>query len=164
MSSTARSATAATGDTKEWCIGVESGGDSGWPGTDWIEDIVLRQAGTDVYDAWVAGQAKWTVTRDQDGLARPSVTPSRTLTAAPQYVNSTNFGKAANPMFTTPPGCLLHHQASFITDFFKNEAKAQPTDYNFFQLPRHRPRVRRQRHRRRRPVRHVQRHARRPSR
>ena len=28
-------------------------------------------------------------------------------------------------MFATPPGCLLHHQASFITDFFKNEAKAQ---------------------------------------
>ena len=39
------------------------------------------------------------------------------------FVNATNFGKAANPMFADPPGCLLHHQASFITDFFKNEAE-----------------------------------------
>ncbi len=44
-----------------WCIGLESGADSGWPGTDWIEDIVLRQSGPDVYDQWVRrAQVKWT--------------------------------------------------------------------------------------------------------
>ena len=35
--------------TTPWCIGLESGAASGWPGTDWIENIVLRQSGTDVY-------------------------------------------------------------------------------------------------------------------
>ena len=35
-----------------WCIGLESGGDSGWPATDWMEDIMLRTAGGDVYDQW----------------------------------------------------------------------------------------------------------------
>ena len=39
-------ASAATGNTKQWCVGVESGATSGWPGTDWIEDIVLRQSGS----------------------------------------------------------------------------------------------------------------------
>ncbi|HLU28283.1 MAG TPA: ABC transporter substrate-binding protein, partial [Glycomyces sp.] len=34
-----------------WCAGFESGGATGWPGTDWIEDIVLRE-GTDLYDQW----------------------------------------------------------------------------------------------------------------
>ena len=34
--------------TAPWCLGVESGAASGWPGTDWIEDLVLRQAGPDV--------------------------------------------------------------------------------------------------------------------
>jgi alpha-glucoside transport system substrate-binding protein len=48
---------------------------------------------------------------------------------------TTNFGKAANPMFADPPGCLLHHQASFITDFFANEAGAQPDQYDFFPFP-----------------------------
>jgi alpha-glucoside transport system substrate-binding protein len=125
---------AATGDTKEWCIGVESGGDSGWPGTDWIEDIVLRQSGTTVYDAWVAGTQKWTSPEIKQAFTTFGDAVANAFGGS-QYVNSTNFGKAANPMFTTPPGCLLHHQASFITDFFKNEAKAQPTDYNFFGMP-----------------------------
>jgi alpha-glucoside transport system substrate-binding protein len=125
---------AATGDTKEWCIGVESGGDSGWPGTDWVEDFVVRQAGTTVYDAWVAGTQKWTSPEIKKAFQTFGDAVANAYGGA-QFVNSTNFGKAANPMFTTPPGCLLHHQASFITDFFKNEAKAQPTDYNFFGMP-----------------------------
>jgi alpha-glucoside transport system substrate-binding protein len=125
---------AATGDTKEWCIGVESGGDSGWPGTDWVEDFVLRQSGTTVYDAWVKGTQKWSSPEIKKAFQAFGDAVSNAYGGA-QYVNSTNFGKAANPMFKTPPGCLLHHQASFITDFFKNEAKAQPTDYDFFGMP-----------------------------
>jgi alpha-glucoside transport system substrate-binding protein len=35
-----------------WCAGVESGDATGWPGTDWIEDVVLRTAGPEVYDQW----------------------------------------------------------------------------------------------------------------
>jgi alpha-glucoside transport system substrate-binding protein len=38
-------------------------------------------------------------------------------------------------MFDDPPGCILHHQASFITDFFANEAGAAPEDYDFFPFP-----------------------------
>jgi len=37
-----------------WCVGFESGGATGWPATDWMEDIMLRTAGPDVYDQWVA--------------------------------------------------------------------------------------------------------------
>ena len=125
---------AATGDTKEWCIGVESGGDSGWPGTDWIEDFVIRQSGTTVYDAWAAGTQKWTSAEIKEAFEAFGDAVANAHGGS-QFVNSTNFGKAANPMFTAPPGCLLHHQASFITDFFKNEAKAQPADYDFFGMP-----------------------------
>ncbi len=35
-----------------WCAGVESGDATGWPGTDFIEDMVLRTAGVDVYNQW----------------------------------------------------------------------------------------------------------------
>ena len=45
---------------QKWCMGLESGAASGWPGTDWIEDIVLRQSGPDVYNAWWSGKQKWT--------------------------------------------------------------------------------------------------------
>ncbi|SDB86882.1 carbohydrate ABC transporter substrate-binding protein, CUT1 family [Sanguibacter gelidistatuariae] len=36
-----------------WCAGIESGTATGWPATDWLEDVVLRTAGPDVYDEWV---------------------------------------------------------------------------------------------------------------
>ncbi|MCK0117250.1 carbohydrate ABC transporter substrate-binding protein (CUT1 family) [Isoptericola sp. CG 20/1183] len=37
-----------------WCAGVESGDATGWAGTDWIEDVVLRTAGPEVYDQWIS--------------------------------------------------------------------------------------------------------------
>ena len=43
-----------------WCLGIESGAATGWPATDWIEDLVLRQAGPDVYNSWWQGKTKWT--------------------------------------------------------------------------------------------------------
>ncbi|HEX6166507.1 MAG TPA: ABC transporter substrate-binding protein, partial [Acidimicrobiales bacterium] len=36
-----------------WCVGYESGDATGWPATDWMEDIMLRTAGPEVYDQWV---------------------------------------------------------------------------------------------------------------
>ena len=36
-----------------WCLGMESGNATGWPGTDWVEDILLRTAGPEYYDRWV---------------------------------------------------------------------------------------------------------------
>jgi alpha-glucoside transport system substrate-binding protein len=125
---------AASGDTATWCIGLESGATTGWPGTDWIEDIMIRQEGPDAYDQWVAGELEWT----SDEVRGAFETFGEALDAShggPDYIVNTNFGRAANPMFEDPPGCLLHHQASFITDFFVNEAGAAPEDFDFFPFP-----------------------------
>ncbi len=35
-----------------WCVGFQSEGSTGWPATDWMEDIMLRTAGPEVYDQW----------------------------------------------------------------------------------------------------------------
>ena len=39
-----------------WCIGIESGGATGWTATDWMEDIMLRTASPETYDAWVSNE------------------------------------------------------------------------------------------------------------
>ena len=39
-----------------WCIGLGSGGATGWPATDWMEDIMLRTHSPDVYDMWVSNE------------------------------------------------------------------------------------------------------------
>jgi len=117
-----------------WCIGFESGAASGWPGTDWIEDIVLRQSGPDVYDAWVGGEQKWTSPEIKQAFETLGDALDKAHGGS-DFVVTTAFGAAANPMFTDPQGCKFHHQASFITDFFKNEGGAADGDFDFFVMP-----------------------------
>ena len=45
----------ADGDTP-WCIGLGSGGATGWPATDWVEDMMLRTQPPEVYDEWVTNE------------------------------------------------------------------------------------------------------------
>jgi alpha-glucoside transport system substrate-binding protein len=117
-----------------WCIGIESGAASGWPGTDWIENFVLRQSGPDVYNAWWQGQVKWTdpAIRTAFEAFGEAVAESFGGSAA---VNATNFAVAGDPLFTTPPGCLLHQQASFITGLGAFAGATAGEDYDFFPFP-----------------------------
>ena len=39
-----------------WCIGLGSGGATGWPATDWVEDIMLRTQPPEVYDKWTKNE------------------------------------------------------------------------------------------------------------
>jgi hypothetical protein len=45
----------ADGETP-WCIGLGSGAATGWPATDWVEDIMLRTQPPEVYDSWVTNE------------------------------------------------------------------------------------------------------------
>lgn len=117
-----------------FCVGLESGADSGWPGTDWVEDFVIRQAGPDVYDSWVAGTTKWTDPAIKTAFEAFGDVLDNSFGGAAK-VNSTNFGDGGNDLFTNPPGCLFHHQASFISDFFKKQGGAKDGDFDFFVMP-----------------------------
>ena len=117
-----------------FCVGLESGADSGWPGTDWVEDFVIRQSGPEVYDSWVAGQTKWTDPAIKSAFEAFGEVLENTFGGAAK-INSTNFGDGGNDLFTASPGCLFHHQASFITDFFKKQGGAQDGDFDFFVMP-----------------------------
>ena len=120
-----------------WCVGLESEAASGWPGTDWIEDIIIRQSGATVYDAWVAGTQNWTSPEIKSAFE----TFGEVLDDAygdPEAMVSDgagDFRNAGNPLFTDPPGCLFHHQASFITSMFKENGGAQDGQFDFFVMP-----------------------------
>ena len=43
----------ANGDTP-LCVGIESQSATGWPFTDWVEELILREQGVDYYNQWVA--------------------------------------------------------------------------------------------------------------
>jgi len=117
-----------------FCVALESQADSGWPGTDWVEDFVIRQAGPDVYDSWVAGETAWTDPAIKGAFeAFGEVLQSSFGGAA--YQNATYFGDGGNELFTDPPGCKFHHQASFISTFFEESGGAAAGEYDFFVMP-----------------------------
>jgi alpha-glucoside transport system substrate-binding protein len=138
LAADANAIAAKTGKTP-WCIGVESGATSGWPGTDWIKDFFLRQAGPAKYELWGAGQEPWNSPEMKTAWQSfgAVVNSSKLTYGGKNYVLSTNFGTAFDPMFQSPPGCYLHHQASFITSFFTHDfPNIKPVqDFNFFGFP-----------------------------
>jgi alpha-glucoside transport system substrate-binding protein len=121
-----------------WCVGFESEGSTGWPATDWMEDIMLRTAGVDAYDQWVAHEIPFNdeaVVTAGERFGEIMFADDYVLGGADQ-TPSVNFGDAPAPMFQDPPGCWLHRQASFITaqPGWDPEAEAG-VDYDWFPLP-----------------------------
>ena len=121
---------------KPWCIGLGSGGATGWPATDWIEDIMLRTQTPDVYDKWVTNEVKFT---DPAVIGALDIFGSFAKNDA--YVDggaagvaSTDFRDSPKGLFTTPPKCYMHHQASFIPSFFPEGTK-MGEDADFFYFP-----------------------------
>jgi alpha-glucoside transport system substrate-binding protein len=104
-----------------WCAGFESGVATGWPGTDWIEDLVLRNAGPDVYDQWVKNEIPFT-----DPQIKEAFDTTGEILLNPEYVNagfgdvrsinSTAFGDVAAKVASGE--CALTHQASFLSGFY----------------------------------------------
>jgi alpha-glucoside transport system substrate-binding protein len=119
-----------------WCVGFESGGATGWPATDWMEDIMLRTAGPDVYDQWVTHEIPFNdpaVATAAETFGQVMFTDGYVLGGADQ-TPAIAFGDAPGPMFQDPPGCWLHRQASFINAFFPEGTEAG-VDYDWFPFP-----------------------------
>ena len=119
-----------------WCVGIESGGATGWPATDWIENLLLLTQPPQVYDDWVAGKVKFSDPRIKAvfDLFGSIVKDDKNVAGGTKAVVSTNFGDSPKGLFTVPPQCYLHKQASFITSFFPKDSQAG-VDYDFFYFP-----------------------------
>jgi alpha-glucoside transport system substrate-binding protein len=119
-----------------WCLRLGSGAASGWPGTDWIEDLVLRQAGPEVYDNWWAGKVKWTSPEIKAAFQTYLTDVVANIKDKTEAVDPTkDFSGGGDPLFANPPGCEVFHQGSFITGQGAFKGKKAGTDYNFFPFP-----------------------------
>jgi len=124
---------------KPWCAGISSGEATGWPVTDWMEDMVLRLGGPEEYDKWVKHEIPFN-----------SPIPTQALDEAgkylknPKYVNgglgevnsiaTTTFQDAGLPILEGT--CSLHRQASFYASNFPEGTKvAEDGDVFAFYLP-----------------------------
>jgi alpha-glucoside transport system substrate-binding protein len=119
-----------------WCVGYQSEGSTGWPATDWMEDIMLRTAGLETYTQWVNHEIPFNdpAVANAGELFGEVMFGDGYVLGGAERTPSIAFGDAPGPMFEDPPGCWLHRQASFITAFFPEDAESG-TDYDWFPLP-----------------------------
>ncbi len=119
-----------------WCIGLESGAATGWPGTDWIEDILLRTAGPEAYRQWVAHEMPFnapSVVKAFDEFGKFLRSPKYVSGGAAKTVDIP-YGEAALGIFNDPPDCYMHRQANFAQSFFPADKDAR-VDFDVFPLP-----------------------------
>ena len=108
-----------------WCLGMESGDATGWVGTDWVEDIMLRTAGAEMYDKWISHEIPFDAPPVKEAFNKFGE-----IVLNPKYVEggvvgaiSTPFGDSPRGLLREPPSCYLHRQANFIASFFPAEAE-----------------------------------------
>jgi len=113
------------GGTSPWCMGWGSDAATGWVGTDWIEDYVLRMYGPDVYDQWVSHDIPFNderIVAAFDKYAEIAREPQAVLGGARGIV-ATPFGEAMTPAFEDDPTCYVMKQGNFISGFFPEEVQ-----------------------------------------
>jgi alpha-glucoside transport system substrate-binding protein len=101
---------------KPWCVGIESGTATGWPLTDWMEEVMLRMYGPDVYDQWVEHKIPF-----NDPKVLKVLQAVGQIVKNPKYVNAgigdvksiatTPFAEGGLPI--EKGKCMMHQQASF---------------------------------------------------
>ena len=109
-----------------WCMGIESDAATGWPATDWFEDLVMRYGGADGYNQWVTNELKFDsdIVREAAAEFEELMFTEGNVLGGREAITSTSFQTAGNPMFDEEPGCWLYKQGSFITGFFPEDIVA----------------------------------------
>ncbi|MEH6780464.1 MAG: ABC transporter substrate-binding protein [Rhodoglobus sp.] len=112
-----------TTGTAPWCAGFGSDAATGWPGTDWVEDLVLREAGAETYDKWVSHEIPFSdpaIVSAFDSVGEILLNPDYVNAGFGDVksINSTPFGDPARALGDGT--CALHHQASFFDGFIQD--------------------------------------------
>jgi alpha-glucoside transport system substrate-binding protein len=119
-----------------WCIGLGSGAATGWPATDWVEDLMLRTQPPEAYDRWVTNEMPF----DDPAVIRAIeeyghfARNDAYVVGGTQAVATTDFRDSPDGLFEFPPSCYMHKQASFIPNFFPDDVEVG-VDVDFFYFP-----------------------------
>ncbi|NGO81024.1 extracellular solute-binding protein [Streptomyces sp. YC504] len=114
-------------EPQQWCLGMSSGATSGWPGTDWIEDLLLRRQGPEVYQQWALGERSvpWTDKKvrqaweDWGELLPGDEEREKALTRS--------FEADTGMLDSNDVECRFEHQGSFIRRHYVDTYLPAPT-------------------------------------
>ena len=124
---------------KPWCAGIGSGDATGWPATDWLEDVMLRVNGPEVYDQWLNHEIPF-----NDPKVVAALDEVGAFLKNEKYVNG-GYGDVKSVASTTfqdggltilDGTCAMHRQATFYASQFpEGTTVAEDGDVFAFYLP-----------------------------
>ena len=119
-----------------WCAGIESGAATGWPSTDWIEEMALRELGPDKYNQWWQGKLKFSSPEMQGVMAKVQAwVGTEAQVGNLQSVATRKFQDAGVPGLKDGT-CGMLQQASFYSSMFPaGTTFGADKDANAFYLP-----------------------------
>jgi alpha-glucoside transport system substrate-binding protein len=108
-----------------WCLGLASGTASGWPGADWIADIMLSAGQADAYESWLGGTLPWTSPQVRTAWQRwgTLMRDGSAVPGGPASALTTSFSSAMSDK------CRLEHGALAATGIFST------SKYGYVRLP-----------------------------
>ncbi|MFF0161285.1 extracellular solute-binding protein [Streptomyces sp. NPDC005263] len=118
---------------RAWCVGLASQATSGWPGTDWIEDILLHQAGPTLYTKWATSRLSWQDPAVRRAWAtwarllgkRTAKSIERSLITSYEGIPGPNGSRG---LLNSGFGCAYEHQSAFIRYVYAgDDVRVQPS-------------------------------------
>ncbi|MEP5376084.1 MAG: ABC transporter substrate-binding protein, partial [Hyphomicrobiales bacterium] len=90
-----------------WCIGLGSGAATGWPATDWVEDMMLRTQPPELYDQWVSNELKFNSPEVIEAIETFGTFALNDdyVAGGAGAVASTDFRDSPKGLFDSPPQC-----------------------------------------------------------
>ncbi|MFL5895247.1 MAG: ABC transporter substrate-binding protein [Thermoleophilaceae bacterium] len=113
-------------------------GSDGWPLTDLFENIYLRQAGPDKYDALQNHKIKWT-----DPSVKQALTAMKDVTGDTSNIyggikgaSQADFPTSVSPVFVNPPKAAMTIEGDFVPSAVAGKSKLKPVSgFDAFPFP-----------------------------
>ena len=119
-----------------WCLDIESGASTGWIATNWLEDLILSEYGSDVYDNW---SNQDTVSSSDEILN--SINNIGKLVFTENAIYGTNkrivrkeFRNNYNNLLNENVDCVFSWGGHYAS-FYMPQDKQFGRDYDFFKFP-----------------------------
>lgn len=121
-----------------WAAPMESAAATGWVGTDWVEDILLRTTTLETYDKWTRGELPF-----NSPEVRRAFELMGTILNNEQYVYggtirilANSFFDSGEPLLASPPDAYMVKQESLLSTWQAPMPSIGPkADLNVFPFP-----------------------------
>ena len=119
-----------------WCFGMGSGPNSGFMATDWVEELVMRTGGVEIYDRWISHQVRFTdptIQRAVEMFGTVMFSDGFLVNGSASAVRA-GQQEALVPMYADTPGCWMYLGGSWVATNLPARANLG-TDADYFRLP-----------------------------